>query len=130
MAFKSILKPEGSLMAGIATAGLVYTVYQLNVGPVSSAQATDDNHPVLESSRKKAGYISFALVGILGLIAKDGNILTLGWGSVAVMELTYRHAIMANPQSGKMQNPSPVATFEPAQNVVPINVQGQNAYAS
>jgi hypothetical protein len=125
MSLKSILKPEGSTMAGIATVVAVYGIYQLGIGPVSQAQATEPNHPVLESSRKKAGYTALALVGSLFLITKDANIAILGAGTVIFMELNYRHGIMADPGSGKIQNPNPATAYEPAENVVPMFAQGE-----
>lgn len=127
MSLKSILKPEGSTMAGIATVATVYGIYQLGIGPVAGAQATDPNHPVLESSRKKAGYTAFALVGGLFLITKDANIAILGFATVIAMELTYRHGIMAEPSSGRIQNPNPATAYEPAENVVPMYQQGEVA---
>ncbi len=126
-AWKSILKPEGSVVAGIATVATVYGLYQLNIGPVSQAQATDPNHPVLESSRKKAGYTSLVLVSALTLITKDANIGILGGGTIIAMELAYRHGIMANPESGRMVNPSPATAYEPAENVVAFPYQGETA---
>jgi hypothetical protein len=122
---KSVLKPEGSIVAGIATVGTVYGIYQLSVGPLSQAHATPANHPVLESSRKKAGLISLVFVSALTLIARDANIGILGGGTIIAMELAYRHGIMANPQSQMMENPNPAAAFEPAENVYPIGVQAQ-----
>jgi len=107
MSFKSILKPEGSTVAGLATIGTVFAIYQLNAGPVVQAAASDPNHPALESSRKKAGYTALAMVAALTLITHDANIGILGGGTIIAMELSYRHAIMAHPQSLKMQNPSP-----------------------
>jgi hypothetical protein len=102
-------------------------VYQLNIGSVAQAAATDANHPVLESSRKKAGYTAFALVGILTLITKDANVAILGGGTIIAMELSYRHGIMANPQSMRIQNPSPDTAYEPAENVIPMYAQGETA---
>jgi hypothetical protein len=125
--FKSVLKPEGSIMAGLATVGAVYGIYQLNVGSVAQAQATDANHPVLETSRKKAGYTALVLVAALTLVTKDGNIGILGGSTIIAMELSYRHGIMAHPESGKMQNPNPVAAYEPAENVIPMYQQGEAA---
>lgn len=127
MSFKSILKPDASTMAGLATVGTVFALYQLNIGPVSQAAASDANHPVLESSRHKAGYAALAVVGALTLITKDANIAILGGGTIIAMELSYRHAIMAHPQSLKMQNPSPSTAYEPAENVVPLYAQGETA---
>lgn len=127
MSFKSILKPEGSTMAGLATIGAVFAVYQLNIGNVSQATATDSNHPVLENSRKKAGYSALALVAALTLITRDANVGILGGGTIIAMELSYRHAIMANPQTMKIENPNPSAAYAPAENVIPFAYQGETA---
>jgi hypothetical protein len=123
VSWKSILKPEGSVVAGLATVGAVYGIYQLNIGSTAQAQATDANHPVLESSRKKAGYTALVLVAALTLITKDANIGILGGGTIIAMELTYRHGIMADA-SGRIQNPMN-SGYEPAENVVPFPYQGE-----
>lgn len=122
---KSVLKPEGSVVAGLATVGVVYGIYQLSIGPVSQAQATPANHPVLETSRKKAGYSSLVLVAALTLLTRDANVGILGGGTIIAMELMYRHGIMAHPESGRMENPNPAAAYEPAQNVISMPLQGQ-----
>lgn len=127
MTFKSILKPEGSTMAGIATVAGVLAVYQLNLSDSSRAHATEANHPVLEASRKKAGLTALAFVAGLTLITRDANVGILGGGSIIAMELVYRHSIMVHPGSGVMQNPNPNAAYEPAQNVVPMFAQGETA---
>lgn len=124
---KSILKPEGSVVAGIATIGAVYGLYQLNVGTVAEAHATPDNHPALETSRRKAGYSSLVLVAGLSLLTKDATIFILGCATIIGMEIAYRHGIMVDPLSGKMMNPNPAAAYEPAQNVVAFPYQGETA---
>lgn len=119
MSFKSILKPEGSVMAGLATVGAVYGIYQLNLGNTSMVHATDANHPANDSSRKKAGYTALILVSGLTLITKDANIGILGGATIIAMEITYRHAIMAHPLSGQMVPPD-ASAYQPAQdNVIP-----------
>lgn len=123
MQFKSVLKPEGSVMAGIATIGAVYGLYQLDVGPVSTAHATDPNHPSLESSRKKAGYSALILVSGLTLITRDANVGILGFATIIAMELHYRHAIMTHPATGQIQAPNATA-YEPAENVTPLYQTG------
>ena len=114
-------------MAGLATVGVVFAVYQLNVGTVAQATATDSNHPVLNSSRKKAGYTALAMVAALTLITKDANVGILGSGTIIAMELSYRMGIMANPQSMAIQNPSPATAYEPAENLVQFPYQGETA---
>lgn len=124
--FSSILKPEGSIVSGLATAGSVYAIYNLQVGPVAQAYASDANHNALESSRKKAGLQSFLLVSAITLLTRDSGVGILGYASIIAMEASYRHAIMADPNTGVMQPPSETS-YQPAQNVVPLNLQGQTA---
>lgn len=124
MAWKSVLKPEGSLMMGAAVAGLVWANYQQNVGSVKDAQATDAHHPILETSRKKAGYSSLVLVAGIGLLAKDVNIVILGGAAIMAMELSYRHAIMTHPVTGQLMPPA-AAMYAPAEQAVPENLQAQ-----
>jgi hypothetical protein len=121
---KSMLKPEGSVMASLATVGVVFAAYQLSIGDVSNAYASDANHPALASSRKKAGYTALALVSGLTLITRDGNVAVLGFGAIVAMEVHYRHAIMSSPETGRIQAPGATA-YQPAENVVPITAQAQ-----
>lgn len=125
MTWKSILKPEASVTAGIASVVGVYGVYQLNMGPVALTQATDANHPAMVTSRKKAGYMALAFVAGLVLVTKDANIGILGGATIIAMEIAYRHGIMADPMSGQLQNPNPNAAYEPAENVIPFPYQGE-----
>lgn len=112
-------------MGSLATVGVVYGIYQLSCGPAVQVHATTPNHPALESSRKKAGYTALTLVGALFLITHDANLFILGCGSVIAMEFTYRHAIMSDADSNTMQRPSPYADYAPAQNVIPMPLQGE-----
>lgn len=123
--WKSILKPENSAIAGIATVGLVYGNYQLNVGSLSSVHMSEANHPALESSRKKAGWSSLVMVAGLTLITKDANIGILGFASIIAMEALSRHSIMTDAASGQIQNPNGNSAYAPAENVIPMWQQAQ-----
>lgn len=113
MAWKSYLRPEGSIVAGIAVMGVVYAIYQMNLGSAVQVQMTDANHPATETARKKAGYQAAVVVAGIGLISKDSNIIILGSATIIGMELNYRHAIMAHPETGQMISPSE-STYLPA----------------
>jgi hypothetical protein len=128
MKFKSILKPEGSVVSGVAVAGAVWAIYNMNVGPVSTAHASDANHGSLESSRKKAGYMAFLFVSGISLITRDANVGMLGYGSIVAMEINYRHAIMVHPVTGQMVPPAG-SGYTPASgtNVVDFANVGANA---
>lgn len=126
MKFNSILKPEGTVVSGIATAGGVWAIYQMECGPVSQAYASDSNHNALESSRKKAGYMSFLFVSAITLLTRDSGVGILGYASIIGMEVSYRHAIMVDPLSGIMQPPSE-SSYQPAASSTPVAMQGQVA---
>lgn len=125
MAFKSYLKPEGSIIAGLAVIGSVYAIYQLNLGSTAQVHMTDANHPAVEMSRRKAGYESGLLVAGIGLIAKDANIIILGSATIIAMELSYRHAIMVHPETHKMQPPDN-STYQPAGAAVSTMYEQEN----
>jgi hypothetical protein len=121
MSIKSILKPENSAIAGVAVAGSVMAIYSLDVGTVASAHASDSNHSALEASRKKAGYTALIFCAGIALITRDMNIAILGGATIIGMEIHYRHAIMVNPQTNKVEPPNPSA-YQPAgsSNVIPL----------
>lgn len=124
MKIKSILSPTASIGTALAVGGSVFAVYNLSIGPIAGAHASEPNHPALESSRKKAGYTSFVLVSALALITKDGNVAVIGYGSIVAMEIAYRHGIMVDANTGSIVPPSPAA-YTPAENVYPLTVQGE-----
>jgi len=127
MAFKSILRPENSVVAGVAVMAAVYADYQLNLGSVNQVHYTDANHPINETSRKKAGFTALIMVAGIGLIAKDANIIILGGASIIGMELLYRHAIMSDAATNKMQPPV-TDIYQPAENVQPAYAQADVNY--
>lgn len=124
---RSMLKPEGSIIGGVAVAGSVWAIYNMNVGPVSTAHASDANHAALESSRKKSGYTAFIFVSAITLIAKDVNIGILGFASIIAMELDYRHAIMVSPVTGMIQPPAESSYSPAGGNVIDMASTGANA---
>lgn len=128
--FKSILKPENSVIAGIATAGSVWAIYNMNIGPASTAHASDPNHPAIESSRKKAGYMAFLFVSGITLVTRDANVGLLGFASIVAVDFNYRHAIMTHPETGQMIPPAESAYMPAGGNVVDFANAGANGAAS
>jgi hypothetical protein len=111
----SILKPENSLVAGMAVVGLVIANYNLHNGNSSMLQASDSMDSRLVSSNKKAGYTSLAMVAGISLIAKDTNIFILGCAAIIAMHSSAIHSIAVNPGTGQIQAGSPQTAYEPAQ---------------
>jgi hypothetical protein len=99
---KSILKPENSLIAGMAVVGLVVANYNLHNGTAASAAATGSWDPHLSTSNKKAGWTSLVMVAGISLLAKDANIFILGAATIIAMHSSYIHSIAVEPQLGGM----------------------------
>ena len=98
----SRLKPENSIIAGMATVALVVAVYNLHNGSAASASNTPAWSTDLTSSTKKAGYISLIMVGGISLVAKDANVFILGCAAIVAMHSTYIHAIATSPNTGTL----------------------------
>jgi hypothetical protein len=120
--FKSVLKPENSIVAGVATIAMVAGIYQLDVGPVSSVTASEPYTVPASAAIKKAGYTSLVLVAGIALMARDPNIVILGGAAIFAFHAHYRHANMSDPGTGDIVPPGPAA-YSPAQNVVPMAYQ-------
>jgi hypothetical protein len=110
----SILKPENSLVAGMAVVGLVIANYNLHNGSVAGAAASDAWDTRLVSSNQKAGWTSLVAVSGIALIAKDANIFILGCAAIIAMHSSALHAIAVHPQTGQLQAPNPATAYEPA----------------
>lgn len=104
MNIKSILTPENSIVAGLATVGLVAGVYALDVGPVSQVHTSDASHPANSSGIQKAGYTSLIMVAGISLLARDPNIVILGGAAIIAFHAHYRHANLTNPATGQMED--------------------------
>jgi hypothetical protein len=108
--FKSILKPSESVMVGVASAGLVYGLYQLNLPSMTEVHGAKAHNGSVASSQKKAMWSSAAVVSALFLLTKDATVFTLGGLAFLGEEWSYRHANSVNPQSGKVQPLGPSAS--------------------
>jgi len=109
MAFtlKSILKPDQSVMVGLAGAAVVYGFYQLNMPSMTEVHGAKAHNPSVSSSQKKAMWGGAATVGALFLLTKDATVFTLGGLMFLYEEWSFRHANSVNPSSGKVQPVGP-----------------------
>lgn len=112
MDLKPRLSGENSIIMSAAAAGFVVAVYSAHVGPVADVHSTAANDGNMAASVKKAGWAALAGVAALTLLAKDPNIAIVGGGMIIIEELAYRHALMADPGSGRIQVTP--AAYQPA----------------
>lgn len=113
----SVLKPEGSMMAGIATGALVYGIYSLNMGNLAMIHASPPGDGNARATRKKAAIESVAAVAAISLLARDANIFILGGGITILLDWHARHAVEAHPDTGQLADNS---GYVPAEQAVPM----------
>jgi hypothetical protein len=97
----SVLKPEGSMMAGLATAAVVYGIYQSALPSIADARSAQAGNKDLDASERSAGFIAAGVVAGVSLIAKDPTIFILGGSMVVAMSWWHRHANMVIPELGQ-----------------------------
>lgn len=129
MAFsiKPRLSGENSIIMAAAAAGLVVGIYSAKLGPVADAHTTPANDGNMNAAIKKAGYTATVTVAALALLAQDPNIVIIGGLAIVLEELTYRHAIMANPNNGQIQLTP--ASYAPAGGTEPVGSTALQTYA-
>jgi hypothetical protein len=120
---KSILKPEGSIVAGIATAALVYGVYTTNIGNIATLHASPSGDGNGRAARKKAAIEAVSVVAVVSLLARDINIFILGGGVTVLLDWHSRHAIETHPETGQLADNS---GYVPAEESVPVDGQAPN----
>lgn len=91
------LRPDASISAGLATVGLVYGVYQINLPSVVDVRAAPPGDGHVQRSERVATWTAAALVSGVSLIARDMNIFVLGGAATVAMAWYYRHADHVNP---------------------------------
>jgi hypothetical protein len=125
MAFnlKPRLGAENSVVVSLGVAALIVGIYSSKIGPVSDAHATPANDGNMLAATKKAGWESTVLMVGLALLTQDPNIVILGGATIVSEELTYRHAIMSNPDTGQIdltpQSYAPAGGQAPAPDAAP-----------
>lgn len=102
MVFKSILRPDGSVALGIATAVFVYAIYSKGLPDTGTIHATDAGDVNIELARKKSAWAAAAAVSGITLLTKDISVFTLGAASIFVLDMHTRHANASNNQTGEL----------------------------
>lgn len=113
------IKPEMSFSASLATMGLVYGIYQLNMPTMANVKASAPHNSTITSSTKAATWTAVSACGALALLAKDPNIFIFGGGMAVVLDLFYKHSNMVHPATGQV-------TMPPASGGVPGGVSAGN----
>lgn len=98
-----MLKPEASVMAGLATAGVVYSIHTAFHPPVADIQGLPAGNKDVDQAERKATWLSVGVVSGISLLAKDPTIFVLGSAATVAMAFFTRHATWTETKSGLMQ---------------------------
>lgn len=107
MAFKSILKPDGSIALGLATGVTVWAIYDRSLPDAATMHATDAGDINIEAGRKKAVYTSATILGTVTLLTKDVNVFILGAVVLFALDMHTRHANASSPVTGQLVSQAP-----------------------
>lgn len=125
------LKAEISLPIALATAAVVYGIYQTKLPSVAESRLSQPNNQHLQSARRAATIEAAAVVGGISLLAKDPTILVVGGALVVVEDWIHRHADATHPQTGALVPQSTGATeVTPPGNASAIVATYQDSAAS
>jgi len=97
----TVLKPEGSLVASLATMTAVYAIYQYGVPSVADVRTAEPGNKDIDGSERAASWMAAGVVAGVSLIAKDPTIFILGGATIIGLSWWTRHANMVNPETGK-----------------------------
>lgn len=95
------LKPESSLVVGLATATVVYGVYQAALPNIADVRSLDARNQDIASSERLATWTSAAVVAGISLLAQDMTVFIIGASVTVGMAWWHRHANEVSPLTGK-----------------------------
>jgi hypothetical protein len=120
MMFKSILKPDTSVMLGLANGGIIVAIYNGTLPTAATIRTADPEDNDIEGARKAAAWTSAAVLGFMFLLTRDRNSFLIGGLVLGGIDLIVKHANGLNPVSGKLESGNDVALDDDAGNVYPL----------
>lgn len=91
------LKPEASLITGIAVGALVVAVYSRALPSQADVRVGAPQDSDIDSARKSAAWTSAGVCAAVSLIAGDATVFILGGTITIAMDWWVRHANANNP---------------------------------
>ncbi len=98
------MKPETSLSLGLATAVVVYAIFQNATPSIADIRVADEQDPDIDSAERLASWTAAGAVAGISLIAKDPTVFVIGGSMVIVLAWWHRHANQVNPLTGRAGN--------------------------
>ena len=99
---KSVLKPDSSVMVGLAEAAAVYVIYQSALPSHADIRSAPAHDNTIEAARKHAAWKAGAVLGFVFLLTHDLNSFLIGGLALGGIDYMTKHANGINPATGKL----------------------------
>lgn len=99
---KSILRPDTSVLLGVANGALIASIYDKTIPSIASVRTADSHDADIEASRKHAAWASAGVLGFMFLLTRDRNSFLIGGLVLAAVDLIVKHANGINPTTGTL----------------------------
>lgn len=96
------LKPEASVMSGLAVAGLVYGIHANFTPSVADMQGLPAGNKDVDRAERQATWLSVGVVSGVSLLAKDPTIFVIGSAMTVAMAFMTRNAVWTETKSSIM----------------------------
>lgn len=96
--------PQASVGTGLATGGIAYMIYSMNMPPVTDVRAAEPENGDVDAAERTSTWIAAAFVTGVALITGDATVFVIGGAMVVVLSWLYRHANEVSPLTGKAFN--------------------------
>lgn len=100
------LKPEMSVMGGLALATLVFAIHQQATPTQADIQALPAGLKDIDDAEKKATWLSAGVVSAVSLLAKDPTMFVIGSGMTVAMAFWTRHSNYFESLEGRFAHPA------------------------
>ncbi len=109
-----MLPREASLGVGLATAALVWGIYQTALPSIAEQRVSDPDDSDLHAAERGAMWTATAAVAAVSLLSKDTTVFVLGGAMVIAMSWWNRHANHFNAALGSSVVPASRLVMEDA----------------
>jgi hypothetical protein len=115
------LKPEASLMGGLAVATVVFAIHSNATPSMADMQGLPVGTKDVDLSERRATMLSAGVVATISLLARDPGIFVIGAAMTVAMAWTSRHALWTDSKTGPINaGPGQSSANELAQGPGPV----------
>jgi hypothetical protein len=104
------LKPEASILGGIAVMALVFGIHQQATPSQTDIQALPQGIPDIDKASKTATWLSIVAVSGIALLAKDTGIFIMGSAATVGMKVWSDHSNWTESVVGRYLSPAEAAS--------------------